>query len=64
MIIDFHTHTFPDTISEKALHKLSMASATLPFTDGTLGGLLSSMEKAGVDKSVTLPVMTSPGQVE
>lgn len=64
MIIDFHTHTFPESISAKALHKLSMAAATLPFTDGTLDGLLTSMKEAGVDYSVNLPVMTSAGQVE
>jgi len=64
MIIDFHTHTFPQSISEKALHKLSMASATAPFTNGTLNDLLDSMAKSGVDYSVTLPVMTNATQVE
>lgn len=64
MIIDFHTHTFPESISEKALHKLSMASATAPFTNGTQSALLDSMAKAGIDYSVTLPVMTNAEQVE
>lgn len=64
MIIDFHTHTFPDSISERALAKLSMASATAPFTNGTQAALLDSMAKARVDYSVTLPVMTNAEQVE
>lgn len=64
MIIDFHTHTFPESISAKVIHKLSMASATRAFTDGSLKGLISSMQEAGIDYSVNLPVMTSPEQVE
>lgn len=64
MIIDFHTHTFPDAICTNVLRKLSMASATLPFTDGSVAGLVASMEKAGITYSVNLPVMTSPEQVE
>lgn len=64
MIIDFHTHTFPDAICTKVLHKLSMASATLPFTEGSVSALAASMKKAGITYSVNLPVMTSPEQVE
>lgn len=64
MIIDFHAHTFPDAICEKVIHKLSLASRTKAFTDGSLGALLHSMKEAGVQYSVNLPVMTSPGQVE
>lgn len=64
MIIDFHTHTFPDAICEKTIGKLSMLSATKAFTNGSVSGLLTSMKEAGVDYSVNLPVMTNPGQVE
>ena len=64
MIIDFHTHTFPDNIANQVIHKLSLDSCTLPFSDGTLNGLLHSMESSGVDYSVTLPVMTNTAQVE
>ncbi len=63
MIIDFHAHTFPDAISEKTLKKLSQASHTDYFTNGSVSGLLSSME-AGISYTVNLPVMTNPGQVE
>lgn len=64
MIIDFHTHTFPEKISAKAVHKLAGASHTMPFTDGSIRELLSSMKEAYVDYSVNLPVMTSADQVE
>ncbi|MBE6562333.1 MAG: metal-dependent hydrolase [Ruminococcaceae bacterium] len=63
MKIDFHTHTFPEKIAEAAISKLSAASNTVPFTDGTENGLLSSMEKAGIDLSVVLPVATNPLKV-
>ena len=63
MIIDFHTHTFPDQIAARTLAKLSGLSHTVPFTDGTAGGLSAAARAAGVDLSVVLPVATSPGQV-
>lgn len=64
MIIDFHTHTFPDKISESVLAKLSRLSHTKYFTDGSVSGLVASMQEADVDYSVNLPVMTSAEQVE
>ncbi len=64
MTIDFHTHTFPEKIAASTLEKLSAASHTQPFTNGTCQGLLNSMERAGVDLSVVLPVATAPRQVE
>ncbi|MBQ8821410.1 MAG: amidohydrolase family protein [Lachnospiraceae bacterium] len=64
MIIDFHTHTFPEKISEKVVNNLAKESCTKPFTNGSISGLLSSMKEAGLDYSVNLPVMTSPEQVE
>ena len=64
MIVDIHTHTFPDTIASAALDKLQSLSHTLPFTDGTQRGLALSMARAGVDCSLVLPVATSVRQVE
>lgn len=64
MIIDFHTHTFPEKISEKVVNNLAKESCTMPFTNGSANGLLASMNTAGIDYSVNLPVMTSPEQVE
>lgn len=64
MIIDFHTHTFPDKIAERALKGLSDSSRTVPYTDGTVKGRFASMEKSGIEISVNLPVATKASQVE
>lgn len=64
MIIDFHTHTFPAKIAGKVLGKLQKMSRSMPYTDGTDAGLQTSMKKACIDYSVTLPVMTNVEQVE
>ena len=63
MIIDIHAHTFPDKIAAATLDKLKHLSHTIPFTDGTAAGLAASMARAGVDRSVVMPVATSPRQV-
>lgn len=64
MIIDFHTHIFPDKIAPKSIEALSKVSGVTAATDGTLNGLLASMERSGVDLSVILPVVTKPSQFE
>lgn len=63
MLIDFHTHAFPFSISSKALNKLSYLSGGLePQTDGTIDSLKEQMSKDGVDISVVLSISTNPGQ--
>lgn len=64
MIIDFHTHTFPEKIAKKALDKLSANSGTPYYTKGTVSALKNSMERCHVDKSVLLPVVTDKSQLE
>ena len=64
MIIDFHTHIFPDRIAASAIAKLGQEAHLSPCSDGTAAGLRSSMDRAGTDLSVILPVATSPKQVE
>ena len=64
MIIDFHTHTFPAKNSVSIIQKLGGISHTMPFTDGSVHGLIASMKEADIDYSVNLPVMTSAEQVE
>ena len=63
MIIDIHTHIFPDKIAASTLEKLRGKSHSKTFTDGTLSGLMASMKIFGVDTSVILPVATKPEQV-
>ena len=64
MIIDMHTHIFPEKISEYVIEKLSRTSCTKYFSDGTISGLKSSMDAAQIDYSVILPVATTTKQVE
>ena len=64
MIIDFHTHIFPDKIAGRTLDYLSDIFGASPFADGTHTGLCDSMKKAGVDVSVSLPAVTKVSQVE
>ena len=60
MIIDFHTHTFPDKIAAAAVAKLEQTAHAISHSDGTRGGLLQSMQAAGIDHAVVLPVATNP----
>ena len=64
MIIDMHTHIFPEKIACGVIEKLSLTSRTKNFSDGTLKGLKSSMEAAQIDLSVIMPVATTAKQVE
>lgn len=64
MVIDFHTHIFPDKIAEKTIALLADRGGMSPSFDGTERGLLSKMEASGVDISISLPVVTSPKQFE
>lgn len=63
MIIDFHTHTFPDKIAASAIERLSGKVQIHAYSDGTASGLLRSERAAGVDRSIILPVATKPEQV-
>ena len=63
MIIDFHTHAFPDEIAKKALDKLSYASGDLEAqTKGNVDSLKTEMEKDGVDISGVLSIATQKKQ--
>lgn len=64
MVIDFHTHIFPDKIAAKTIEHLEKVGGIKAAADGTLQGLLDSMERCGVDMSVILPVATKPSQFE
>ena len=50
MIIDFHTHVFPDDLAERALSSLleGIDAIFTPVTDATIAGLLSHMAGSGV----------------
>lgn len=68
MIIDFHTHIFPDKIAKRAIssleENLKRASGLdkKAATDGTLDGLKKSMRENGIDYSIVMPIATSEKQ--
>ena len=64
MIIDFHTHIFPDKIAHKTVELLASNSSIVPYSDGTVAGLERALFAADADASVALPVMTNPRQFE
>ena len=64
MLIDFHTHTFPDELANKVILKIAGDASIRHYTGGTNASLLESMDRAHVDMSVILPVVTKPSQCE
>lgn len=64
MIIDFHTHIFPDKIAQRTINILEgnirdNGGTEKAFLDGTLSSLKSSMRDSGVNYSVVLPIATT-----
>ena len=62
MIIDFHTHIFPDALAPRAVGTVADAGGVKPALDGTYESLVRSMQAAGIDYAVTLPIATKPQQ--
>jgi predicted TIM-barrel fold metal-dependent hydrolase len=63
-VIDVHTHVFPPDVAEHAVGSLVERAGLVPFYDGTVAGLLGSMDASGITVSVLQPVATRPEQVE
>lgn len=66
MIIDFHTHIFPDAIAERAVASLIAGCGGIftPVTRGTKDSLIERMDEWGIDASVIAPVLTKPSQTK
>lgn len=72
MVIDFHTHMFPDSLAQRALDKLVANlrdyapdyDKSAPYTDATASGLTASAKAAGIDICVVMPIATSPRSSE
>lgn len=62
MIIDFHTHAFPEKIASRAISTLAERSGIAPQTDGTVDSLLARMEEWQVDRAVVANIATNPKQ--
>ena len=64
MIIDFHTHVFPEKIAYSTIKSLEEKSSGKAYTDGTVDGMLKALERANADIAVALPVLTKPTQFD
>lgn len=64
MIIDFHTHVFPDALAPKAGASLSATAGFPLFSDLTVRGQLEVMHEEGIDLAVVLNTVTNTRQVE
>lgn len=66
MVIDFHTHAFPDSLAERAVKGLfeSAGGKYNPCHNGTVEGIKANMKSFGVDLSVVQPVVTKHKQIE
>lgn len=62
MIIDFHTHAFPDSLAPRAIGVLTEKSGLNPTHNGTSAGLISNMDENGIDMAVVLSIATKPTQ--
>jgi hypothetical protein len=65
-IFDVHTHAFPDKVAATAIPKLVAGGLWLEAKatfDGTIAGLLASMDRAGIERAVVCSVATRPDQV-
>ena len=60
MIIDFHCHAFPDALAPHAMASMVGNTGSSHATDGSVTALKASMQEAGIDLSVILPVATNP----
>ena len=52
MIIDAHTHTYPETIAKRAIEKLEKNSGTKAHTNGVQSGLMASMKERSEERRV------------
>lgn len=64
MIIDFHTHVFPDKIATKTISALQERSNGTAYTDGTVNGMVEALKRANADIAITLPVLTKATQFD
>lgn len=63
-IIDFHTHAFPDALARRAVASLEESGNISAYGDGTIKGLLASMDAAGIERSVLCSIATRPAQFD
>ena len=65
-LFDVHTHAFPDAVAARALARLTGMAVwepVRPTHDGTVAGLVASMDRAGIERAVVCSVATKADQV-
>lgn len=64
MILDFHTHNFPDALAPRAIASMlvGLEDRMPPVGDGTVAKQLEDMTRFGVDAAVCCPIATRPKQ--
>lgn len=60
MIIDCHTHAFPDSLAQRAMPQLEKEGHVKASLDGRISSLLRSMDEAAIDQSIVLSIATRP----
>ena len=60
--IDIHTHAFPDKLATATVAHLAEEGNIAAWANGTVSGLLASMDEAGIEKSVVCSIATKPTQ--
>jgi len=63
MLIDFHAHIYPDETADKVVSGIERFYGVSRVHDATFDALISSLDNAGFDKAVVLPVATKPEHV-
>jgi predicted TIM-barrel fold metal-dependent hydrolase len=66
MIIDFHTHAFPDDLAEKALATLlaNLDNLYTPVSNATVAGLIKNMDEWNIDIAIVQPIVTKQSQTQ
>jgi len=62
--IDIHTHAFPDEIAERTIAALQAEGDWKAVGNGTISGLVESMDAADIDVSCVCTIATKPDQVK
>ena len=64
MLIDTHTHAFPDAIAQKAIASLQKTAGIAAAFDGTVSGLRALLARDGVGRAFLLNTATNARQVD
>lgn len=64
MLIDFHAHLYQDEVADKVISRMEEFYGVRRRHDAIASSLLDSLERAGFDRAVVLPVLTKPEHIE